>query len=87
MRQLYLFFLDLHPAEFRSEYSNELLWIFDEEAARGASRLKLIFDIMNSLARQWILRRAAWKWAVGIAIGGLQVAATLAAVFAARHPH
>lgn len=87
MRQLYLFFLDLHPDEFRSEYSRDLLWIFDEEVACGANKLNLLFDIMKSFARQWILRRAAWKWVVGIAIGGLQVAAALVAVFAARHPH
>jgi hypothetical protein len=87
MRQLYLFFLDLHPDEFRSEYSKELLWIFDEEAAHGASKLNLLFDIMKSFARQWVLRRAAWKWAIGMVIGGLQVAAALAAVFAANHRH
>lgn len=87
MRQLYLFFLDLHPDEFRSEYSKELLWIFDEEVARGASRLNLVFDISKSFARQWILRRAAWKWAIGVVIGGLQVALALGAVFAARHVH
>jgi hypothetical protein len=87
MRPLYVFFLDLHPDEFRSEYSKELLWIFDEEAARGASKLNLILDIMKSFARQWILRRAAWKWAIGIAIGALQVTVALAGVFAARHPH
>ncbi len=87
MRPLYLLFLDLHPEEFRSEYSKELLWIFDEEAARGASKLNLIFDIIKSFARQWILRRAVWKWAIGMVIGGLQVAAALAAVFAANHPH
>ena len=82
-----LIFLDLHPDDFRSEYSRELLWIFDEEAARGASKLNLTFDIVKSFARQWILRRAPWKWAIGIFIGGLQVAAALAAVFAANHRH
>jgi hypothetical protein len=87
MRALYIFFLDLHPDEFRSEYSKELLWIFDEEAARGASKLNLLFDIVKSFARQWILRRAAWKWAIGIAIGALQVAVALAVVFAANHRH
>lgn len=87
MRPLYVFFLDLHPDEFRSEYSKELLWIFDEEAARGANKLNLLFDIMKSFARQWVFRRAAWKWAIGMVIGGLQVAAALVGVFAARHPH
>ena len=85
MRQLYLFVLDLHPTDFCADYFDELLWIFDEEAARGASKLLLVVDLVISLARQWIVRRALWKWAVGVFIGALEVAVTLTAVFSAGH--
>lgn len=81
MRFLYLFLLDLHPQEFVAEYGSELLWIFEEETARGASKLLLLADGALSLARQWIIRRAAWKWAVGIFVAGTFVANTLAVVF------
>jgi hypothetical protein len=67
IRQVYRFLLWLHPAPFRLEFEEEMLWIFDEGAdALGAASLCL--DASLSLARQWLLRSGLWIWVVaGIA--------------------
>ena len=85
MRVLYRLLLLLHPRDFNCEYGAELLWIFDEEASRGVGELRLVLDAVVSLARQWVIRRAAWKWAVGMMIATLQVLQALVFVFG-KHP-
>src|SRR5262249_50783325 len=56
-RRLYRSILRLHPARFRREFGDEMLWIFDEELAkRGA--VPLFLDALASLGRQWMLRGA-----------------------------
>jgi len=54
-RLLYRWLLRLHPAEFRREFSEEMLWIFDEVAA-VRSMAPLFADVTASLARQWMMR-------------------------------
>jgi hypothetical protein len=56
LRGLYAGLLRLHPKPFRQQFADEMLWIFDQQAAeeRGAGRLFL--DALASLARQWLLR-------------------------------
>jgi hypothetical protein len=48
-RWAYRFLLQLHPASFRYDFKDEMLWIFDEEAGAAAY---LLFDGARSLLRQ-----------------------------------
>jgi D-alanyl-D-alanine carboxypeptidase len=56
-RSLYRCILRLHPAAFRREFGDEMLWIFDEERAKR-SVVALYADAFASLGRQWLLRGA-----------------------------
>ena len=56
-RSLYRCLLRLHPPSFQREFADEMLWIFDEIAAKQ-STLRLFGDGLVSLARQWVLRGA-----------------------------
>ena len=77
MRELYHLILCLHPYEFRLEYGDELLWIFEEETLHGRSSAALFVDALVSLTRQWFIRRGAWKWALGFVCALIQVAGLL----------
>jgi hypothetical protein len=52
LRILYRGLIRLYPASFRSEFGEEMLWIFDEEVRQG-SATALFFDA----ARAIVLRR------------------------------
>ena len=69
-RSIYRFLLRLHPACFRKQYEDQMLWIFDESVvSRGV--LSLLFDVFISLLRQWVLRSGYWRRArPSIAIDG-----------------
>ena len=54
IRRLYVWLLGLHPRAFRERYAGEMLWIFDQERARGAPRL--VADAATSALRQWCFR-------------------------------
>ena len=54
-RSLYRCLLRVHPAQFRREFAEEMLWIFDEVTARD-SAVPLLVDALVSLGRQWTLR-------------------------------
>jgi CubicO group peptidase (beta-lactamase class C family) len=66
-RNLYRFLVRLHPAAFRREFADEMLWIFDETSARGTTA-PLFADALSSLARQWVLRAPWGKLPTGDAI-------------------
>jgi hypothetical protein len=55
IRWLYCLTLRLHPARFRREFGEEMLWIFDQAETR-ARRLRFLGDGLLSLARQRALR-------------------------------
>ena len=67
MRRVYRCLLWLHPAAFRRQFEEEMLWIFDE-AASAWGEASFLSDASISLVRQWLLRSGLWMWLVaGIA--------------------
>ena len=64
IRSVYRGLLRLHPRDFRREFADEMLWIFDETAAREGA-LRLFADGFVSLFRQWMWRNGGWKLAIG----------------------
>lgn len=72
IRIAYRALLWLHPPAFRRQFADEMLWIFDETRGKQAAAL-LFSDAPISLARQWLLRSGAWKFAVAGAGGLIQV--------------
>jgi hypothetical protein len=66
-RTLYRFLLRLHPREFREEFAEEMLWIFDQ-AGHNFSAVPLFADALESLGRQWLVRSGAWPYAVGVMV-------------------
>src|SRR6478736_8522066 len=66
-RSLYRYLVRLHPAAFRREFAEEMLWIFDQASARGTTA-PLFADALSSLARQWVLRAPWGKLPSGDAI-------------------
>ena len=60
IRFFYVWLLRLHPRCFRQRFAEEMLWIFDQEAAhRGAG--PLLADAFLSLVRQRVLRSGFWE--------------------------
>jgi len=72
IRALYTSLLRLHPPAFRRRFANEMLWIFDE-ALLSEGALVLLFDLLISVTRQWLLRSGVWKAALALALGAIQV--------------
>lgn len=73
-RILYRSLLELHPREFRDEFAEEMLWIFDQ-AGQSLGVLPLFADVFQSLWRQWLVRSGAWAYAVGVMVNGALLAA------------
>jgi D-alanyl-D-alanine carboxypeptidase len=78
-RLFYRCLLRLHPAAFRREFADEMLWIFDQIAEKQRTA-PLFADAAASLARQWVLRGA---WGKLPAADAVPVPAT--ATFAWEH--
>jgi hypothetical protein len=60
LRPLYRCLLRLHPPGFRKRFADEILSIFDASSKRR-DQLRLLFDGLLSLARQWTLRPEFWQ--------------------------
>ena len=58
-RLFYIGLIPLHPRPFRQRFGDEMLWIFDQMAARGSGRL--FADAFVSLWRQWVLRPQSFE--------------------------
>jgi hypothetical protein len=58
LRSIYILVLRLHPPSFRRRFSEEMLSIFDHEREHS---LRLLSDVILSLARQWTLRSEFWE--------------------------
>jgi hypothetical protein len=52
LRSLYRGLIHLHPASFRSEFGEEMLWIFDEETSSGR-----VFSLFLDAAHSVLLQR------------------------------
>jgi hypothetical protein len=61
IRAMYRAVLFLHPPEFREQFGDEMLWIFDETSADRANTAPLFADGLLSVARQWFVGYEAWK--------------------------
>jgi hypothetical protein len=80
-RALYVSLLRLHPPAFRRQFAGEMLWIFDEaRVSEGA--IALLFDLLISVTRQWLLRSGVWKLALALAGAAFQVMAGGAGYYA-----
>jgi hypothetical protein len=55
IRLLYIWLIRLHPAHFRQQFGDEMLWIFDQ-AAGIRTGVSLLADAFLSLLRQWTFR-------------------------------
>jgi hypothetical protein len=62
-RAAFSFIVSLHPSEFRAEFGEEMVWIFDEQmasvearAARLARGAELLLDALRSAFLQHTLR-------------------------------
>lgn len=51
LRSAYQLILRVHPAAFRCEFAEEMLWIFDEECRQGRAG-RMVLDGLLSLIRQ-----------------------------------
>lgn len=71
-RRFYASLLRLHPPAFRRRFANEMLWVFDE-ALVSEGAVVLLFDLLISIMRQWLLRSGVWKAALAIALAAVQV--------------
>ncbi len=82
-RPLYKWLILLHPPQFRGQFGEQMLCIFDETGARA--KMPLLVDGLISLMRQWILRSGVWKWMVALAGAFMQmILATLGLLQAMR---
>jgi hypothetical protein len=79
---LYRGLVYLHPAAFRRQFGSELLVIF-EDAVVADGAAALLFDVVVSLLRQWLLRSGLWK--AGVAVLGAAVQVIPALMMATRH--
>ena len=72
MRTCYRCLLWMHPAAFRREYGDEMLWIFDQTAPSQHVG-SLFVDGLGSLARQWVLRSGWWRVALALGLAVFQM--------------
>ena len=56
LRLVYRAILQLHPQDFRADFGDEMLWIFDEESQNGHA-LTLLWDGFRSIVVQNALRQ------------------------------
>jgi uncharacterized membrane protein len=71
-RTLYRWLVCLHPPAFRLRFKQDFLWIFDESRS-GSGAAALLYDVVISLLRQWLVRSGMWKWVLGGIAGVLPV--------------
>jgi hypothetical protein len=65
IRARYRFLLALHPRAFRARFEGEMLLTF-EDALASEGGVRLLFDAVRSLARQWLIRQTLWIYPVAL---------------------
>lgn len=74
MRPIYGILVRMHPVEFRSQFGDQMISIFEDMTAQCPCGRTLCFDAVVSLLRQWLLRCGLlWKALVSIALAGVFV--------------
>jgi hypothetical protein len=63
VRSLYRGLVRLHPAAFRLQFAEEMLWIFNQAVGTWGAA-SLVADASISLSRQWLIRSGLWIWVV-----------------------
>jgi hypothetical protein len=71
IRAIYRSLIGIHPPEFREQFAEEMLWIFDECNRR--EHLDLLTDGFTSLVRQWTLRSGLWKLGAAAMVSALLI--------------
>jgi hypothetical protein len=71
-RALYRSIVWLHPPQFRRQFGEEMLWVYDQ-AAPVQGPFGLLADGLVSFARQWLVRHGGWKVLVALAGALLEV--------------
>ena len=71
-RRIYHFLVQLHPAEFRNRFGDEMELMY-EEAGKICGNTALVLDAATSLGRQWFFRPTAWKWAAATLGGAISL--------------
>jgi hypothetical protein len=65
IRAHYRLLLALHPRAFRARFEGEMLLTF-EDALGTEGSVRLLFDAVRSLLRQWLVRQTLWIYPVAI---------------------
>jgi hypothetical protein len=65
-RATYRVLLALHPREFRRQFGDEMLWVFDQ-AARDGEASGFCLDVGRSLLRHWLRQPLPWSIAGALA--------------------
>jgi hypothetical protein len=73
IRAHYRMLLALHPRAFRVRFEGEMLLTF-EDALGTEGSVRLLFDAVRSLLRQWLIRQTLWIYPVALFAAGFAVA-------------
>lgn len=65
IRATYRMLLALHPSGFRARFEGEMLLTF-EDALGTEGSVRLLFDALRSLTRQWLIRQALWVYPLAV---------------------
>jgi hypothetical protein len=79
IRALYSALLRVYPRAFRERFADEMLCIFDE-IPTNTERASLLYDVLLSLAVQWLFRSNLWILALAFLLA-------LVSAFVGLHPY
>jgi hypothetical protein len=69
--RLYSGIVWLHPPEFRRDFGEQMICIFEEMSAERKPGIGVYADVVISLVRQWFLRYGLWKPCVSVLLSAL----------------
>lgn len=68
LRSAYLLLLRIHPASFRDEFGEEMLWIFDEECRQGRAARIFLDGVLSLIRQRCAFQRAPKPVAAGVGL-------------------